>query len=65
MNKNLYLILALFVGGIGIHKMAAGKWLMGFLYLAFSWTYIPVVLSLFDFLIGIFKPADTQGNIYF
>ena len=47
-NKSMYIMLCLFLGGAGVHKFYAGKWVMGLVYLALSWTGISVVLALFD-----------------
>ena len=63
-QKGLYIMLALFLGGAGVHKFYAGKWMMGILYLLFSWTYIPIIISLFDVIVAILKPSDEYGRIY-
>ena len=63
-SKGIYIMLALFLGGAGVHKFYAGKWIMGILYLLFSWTYIPIIISLFDVIIAILKPSDEYGQIY-
>ena len=63
-SKGLYIMLCLFLGGAGIHKFYAGKWIAGLLYLALCWTGIPVVLSLFDLLVAMFNRADDYGEIY-
>lgn len=41
-------LLALFLGGLGIHKFYLGKAGMGILYLLFCWTYIPAVIAFFE-----------------
>lgn len=41
-------VLALLLGGIGIHKFYLGKIGMGLLYLIFCWTGIPAVLGLIE-----------------
>ena len=41
-------LLAIFLGGIGIHKFYLGKVGMGILYLAFCWTGIPAILGLIE-----------------
>ncbi len=62
-NKVVYCILAFFLGGIGIHKMYAGKIGSGIVYLLFCWTLIPGIIAFIDFIIGLCKKADTNGNI--
>lgn len=62
-SKGTYIALCLFLGGVGLHKFYVGKWVMGLLYLALSWTGISVVLALFDLLIAMFKTPDSQGEI--
>ncbi len=64
-NKVIYLVLVFFLGYIGIHKFYAGKTLAGVLYLLFCWTGIPAILALIDFIIGICKSSDANGNISF
>lgn len=43
-----YLLLALFVGGIGAHDFYVGKTGTGLIKLAFCWTGIPTIISLFN-----------------
>ena len=62
-NKLAYCILAFFLGGIGIHKFYAGKSGAGIAFLLFSWTFIPTFISLIDFIVGLTKKADANGNI--
>ena len=62
-NKGAYIGLCLLLGGIGAHKFYAGKWFQGLLYLAFSWTWVPVVLSLFDLLFAAFQRPNQYGQI--
>lgn len=63
-NKSMYIMLCLFLGGAGIHKFYAGKWVMGLVYLALSWTGISVVLALFDLLGAMFKRTNEHGEIW-
>ena len=44
-NKVVAGLLALFLGGIGVHKFYLGKGLQGILYLVFFWTFIPAVIG--------------------
>lgn len=62
-KKGAYIGLCLFLGGIGAHKFYAGKWIQGLLYLAFSWTWVPVIIALFDLLFAAFQKPDQIGQI--
>ena len=62
-NKGTYIALCLFLGGLGIHKFYVGKWIQGLLYVAFCWTWIPVIVSLIDLLVAMFKTPDQFGQI--
>lgn len=62
-NKVLYCILALFLGGFGIHKFYGGKVGTGILFLLFCWTFIPEIIAFIEFLVALFKPTDINGNI--
>ena len=50
-------VLALVLGGLGIHKFYLGKYGKGLVYAAFSWTLIPTVLSIAE---GIHYLTETQ-----
>jgi len=41
-------VLAIVLGGLGIHKFYPGKIGMGILYIAFSWTGIPEIAGLIE-----------------
>jgi len=62
-SKVAYCILAFFLGGIGIHKFYAGKSGAGITMLLFCWTGIPAIIALIDFIVGLTKKADVNGNI--
>ena len=62
-NKIVYCILAFFLGGIGVHKFYAGKTSTGILFILFCWTFIPSFIAFVDFIVGVCKKADTNGNI--
>ncbi|MDR4633078.1 TM2 domain-containing protein [Staphylococcus aureus] len=65
-NKAIYVIVALFLGGLGIHKFYAGKNMQGILHLIFCWTGIPTIISIIHAIFVIFtKKADKDGYIIF
>ena len=41
-------LLAIFLGGIGVHKFYLGKMGMGVLYILFCWTGVPAVIGLIE-----------------
>jgi len=61
--KDTYVLLTLFWGWMGLHKFYAGKKFLGLIYLIFSWTLIPLFISLFEFIIAILKKKDYYGKI--
>lgn len=44
----VYLLLALFLGGIGAHDFYVGKPVTGLIKLVFCWTGIPTIISVFN-----------------
>lgn len=50
-SKGVAIILALFLGSIGIHKFYLDRSGQGILYLLFCWTFIPAFLSFIDFIV--------------
>jgi TM2 domain-containing membrane protein YozV len=47
-NKTVAGLLALFLGGLGMHKFYLGQGVQGVLYLIFCWTFIPAILGFFE-----------------
>lgn len=41
-------LLALFLGGLGVHKFYTGRAGMGFLYLVFCWSFIPAIIAIVE-----------------
>lgn len=63
-KKPLLVLLALLLGGIGLHKFYVGKHWQGFLYVLFCWTGIPSLVSLFEAIIYIFLTEDQLNKKY-
>lgn len=64
-NKTLYVLCALILGGVGIHKFYADKVGQGVLHLVFFWTLIPTIVSIIHGIIIIFTTkADNNGYIF-
>ncbi|WET47928.1 TM2 domain-containing protein [Chryseobacterium indologenes] len=57
-DKNIASILAFLLGGLGIHRFYLGQVLLGFMYLIFCWTLIPVFISVIDFFVFIFMSQN-------
>ena len=50
-SKTTAAVLAICLGGIGVHRFYLNQTGLGFLYLLFCWTFVPLVISLIDFII--------------
>ena len=55
-------VLALLLGGLGIHKFYTGAWGWGILYILFCWTYLPVVFALIEGIRYLLVLSDAQFN---
>lgn len=62
-NKWIYILLAIFLGNLGVHHFYAKKYKKGFLYLLFSWSFIPWILAFIDAVTALTKPIDDFGGI--
>lgn len=62
-NKIIYIVLAVFLGGFGVHKFYAGKTMSGILHLVFCWTGIPHIIAIINAILTLFRPANEHGNI--
>lgn len=60
-NRIVAIILTFFLGALGIHKFYLGYNFAGLMYLIFSWTFIPALLAIFDF-IGLVLMTDQAFN---
>lgn len=57
-------ILALFVGGLGIHKFYLGGWGWGLLYILFVWTFIPAIVSFIEGIILLTMSNEAFDRAY-
>lgn len=62
-SKLVAALLALFLGGLGIHKFYLGK-SIGILYLIFFWTFIPAIVALIDAIILLTMTDENFDRIY-
>ena len=63
-NKLIAALLAIFLGGLGIHKFYLGKPMQGVLYLLFCWTGIPSVVACVEAMIYLFTPDAEFAKKY-
>ena len=62
----IYILVAIFLGGVGVHKFYADKVGQGVLHLVFFWTGIPSIVAIVHAIIVAFtKKADKDGYIVF
>ena len=61
-SRGIAIVLALFLGGFGVHKFYLGRIGAGILYLLIAWTFIPVFLSFIDVLFLVIR-GERQFNI--
>jgi TM2 domain-containing membrane protein YozV len=50
-NKTTAALLAILLGGLGVHKFYLGRPVQGVLYLVFCWTFIPAIVGFIEGLI--------------
>lgn len=57
-------ILAIFLGGLGVHRFYLGQTGLGIIYLLFFWTFIPAVVAIIDFLIWLTMTDEKFNEKY-
>ncbi len=62
-NKIIYMLLAFFLGGLGVHKFYSNKRKLGILYFVFCWTGIPEIIGIVEAILTVFKKSDSNGDI--
>ena len=63
-SKGLALTLCFFLGWMGAHEFYLRKYFSGSLYLIFFWTFIPLLLSILDFIIILCIPKKVFHETY-
>lgn len=57
-------LLALFLGGFGVHKFYLNKPILGIIYLVFCWTYVPAIIAFVEALMFFFQDQDDFDEKY-
>lgn len=63
-NRGLAIVLAIFLGGLGIHRFYVGKIGSGFLFLIFCWTFVPIILGIIDAIRWSIMGEQRFGELY-
>ena len=63
-NKPTAALLAIFLGGLGVHKFYLGKGAQGILYLIFCWTFVPAIIALIEGLNYLLMSEETFHRRY-
>lgn len=63
-NRVVAILLAFFLGGIGIHKFYLGQTGWGIVYLLFCWTLIPSIAAFIEFIMLILMSDQTFAQKY-
>lgn len=59
-SKTAFVLFAVLLGCIGVHRFYMGDVGLGFLYLLFSWTGIPLVIALIEAVVIGFRKNDPR-----
>jgi TM2 domain-containing membrane protein YozV len=62
-SKTVAGILALFLGGLGIHRFYLGQWI-GLLYLLFCWTFIPSIIAFVEAIVFFVTSEEAWDQKY-
>jgi len=63
-DKTVTALLAFFLGGIGVHRFYLGETWLGFFYLIFCWTFIPLFFAFIDFICFLVMSQETFDSKY-
>jgi TM2 domain-containing membrane protein YozV len=56
-------ILAILIGGLGIHRFYLGQW-WGIFYLLFIWTFIPILISIIEGIVFLCTSDENWNQKY-
>ena len=65
-SQGVFLLLCVFLGGIGIHRFYVRDHVVGVIMLLFCWTFIPLGLAVIEFFLTLFqsrKSWDEDHNL--
>lgn len=63
-DKILAAVLAFFLGSFGVHRFYLGQTGLGFVYLLFCWTFIPMIASFIDCVIFLLTSKESFDQKY-
>ncbi len=63
-SRTVAALLAIFLGGIGIHKFYLGQVGWGIIYIVFCWTWIPAIIGIFEGLMFLFMSDKSFESKY-
>jgi TM2 domain-containing membrane protein YozV len=59
-SKVAFVLLALLIGGLGVHRMYIGDIGLGIIYLLFCWTGIPSIVAFFEAIVIGLRKNDSR-----
>ncbi len=63
-SKSTAALLALFLGGLGIHRFYLGQVGLGFVYMLLCWTFVPSMIAFIDMIAFFAMNEDKFNTIY-
>ena len=63
-NKMTAALLAIFLGGLGVHKFYLGQGGMGIVYIVFCWTFIPAIIGFIEGVIYLSMTDEAFNSKY-